>query len=195
MTTIDITEQSLGKQSATLRRQEIIRKNNEIKRLRKTGRTKNGKIRTVTYKKTVILSTSKRSVLVNVDALPLKFKLPNGYTEQKRISKQAKRDLKTYRNKDIFEPLFYESLNQSMANPTNGRDVNWVAMDMYWSGYARGIREHRQKVKESNINHSAIELMGAADVIDLSQALGIDESQVMRACLEISAKRMNGGTP
>lgn len=85
MTTIDITEQALGKQLVALRRQEIIRKNDEIKRLRKAGRTKNGKIRTVTYKKTVILSTSKRSVLVNVDALPLKFIVPSGYMAQKRI--------------------------------------------------------------------------------------------------------------
>lgn len=132
--------------------------------------------------------SSKLTLCINTNCEPWKFSITAGMVERWKARQQAKRDLKTYRNKDIFEPLFYESLKQSMANPTNGRDVNWVAMDMYWSGYARGIREHRQKVKEANINHSAIELMGTDDVIELSQALGINESQVMRACLEISAK-------
>lgn len=137
--------------------------------------------------------SSKLTLRINTNREPWKFSITAGMVERWQLRQQAKRDLKTYRNKDTFEPLFYESFNQSMGNPTNGGQVPWVAMDMYWSGYARGIREHRQKVKESNINHSAIESMGADDVTELSQALGIKESQVMRACLEISAKRMNGG--
>lgn len=191
MTTIDITEQALGKQSATLRRQEIMRKNDEIKRLRKAGRTKNGKIRTVTYKKTVILSTSKRSVLVNIDALPLKFKVPSGYMAQKRISKQAERDLKAHYDKDIIEPLFNESLEQSMAKKSNGKNTYWVSMELYWAGYARGVREHRQKVKEAT--QSAFDIISSEDVSELSNELGISEDKLTYAVMEVISKRKNGG--
>ncbi|KSU23169.1 hypothetical protein [Lactococcus lactis] len=191
MATIDITEQALGTQSATLRRQEIIRKNDEIKRLRKTGRTKNGKIRTVTYKKTVIFSTSKRSVLVNIDALPLKFKVARGYTEQKRISKQAERDLKAQYDKDITEPLFNESLKQSMAKKSNGENIYWVSVELYWAGYARGVREHRQKVRETA--QSTFDAMSAEDVSELSHELGVSEDKLTDAVMEVISKRKNGG--
>lgn len=191
MTTIDITEQALGKQLVALRRQEIIRKNNEIKRLRKAGRTKNGKIRTVTYKKTVILSTSKRSVLVNVDALPLKFSVPSGYMAQKRISKQAERDLKAHYDKDIIEPLFNESLEQSMAKKSNGKNTYWISVELYWAGYARGVREHRQKVRETA--QSAFDIIGADDVTELSYELGVSEDKLTYAVLEVISKRKNGG--
>ncbi|MCC4120952.1 hypothetical protein [Lactococcus lactis] len=191
MTTIDITEQALGTQLVALRRQEIIRKNDEIKRLRKAGRTKNGKIRTVTYKKTVILSTSKRGVLVNVDALPLKFKVPSGYMAQKRISKQAERDLKAYRDKNTLEPLFYKSLEQSMAKKSNDKNTYWISVELYWAGYARGIREHRQKVREAA--QSAFDIIGADDVIELSHELGISEDKLTYAVMEVISKRKNGG--
>lgn len=191
MTTIDITEQALGTQSVALRRQEIIRKNDEIKRLRKAGRTKNGKIRTVTYKKTVILSTSKRSVLVNVDALPLKFIVPSGYIAQKRISNQAERDLKAHYDKDIIEPLFNESLKQSMAKKSNGKNTYWVSVELYWAGYARGVREHRQKVRETA--QSAFDIIGAGDVTELSHELGISQDKLTYAVMEVISKRKNGG--
>lgn len=191
MTTIDITEQALGKQLVALRRQEIIRKNDEIKRLRKAGRTKNGKLRTVTYKKTVILSTSKRSVLVNVDTLPLKFKVPSGYMAQKRISKQAERDLKAHYDKDIIEPLFNESLEQSMAKKSNGKNTYWVSMELYWAGYARGVREHRQKVKEAT--QSAFDVISSEDITELSHELGINQDKLTYAVMEVIAKRKNGG--
>lgn len=137
--------------------------------------------------------TDKLTFRINTNRESWKFTITADMVNRWQVRQQAKRDLRTYIDKDIFEPLFYESLNQSMEKPTNGGQVPWVCMDMYWSGYARGIREHRQKVKETNKNHSAIELMGADDTTELSQALGIKESQVMRACLEISAKRMNRG--
>ncbi|MGV9035560.1 hypothetical protein ACN9TC_07620 [Lactococcus lactis] len=191
MTTIDITEQALGTQSATLRRQEIIRKNNEIKRLRKAGRTKNGKLRTVTYKKTVILSTSKRSVLVNVDALPLKFKVPSGYMAKKRLSKQAERDLQTYRDKNICDSLFYENLRQAMNDKTNGESPQWVGLDLYWAGYARGVREHRKKVKETT--QSAFDVISSEDISELSHELGVSEDKLTYAVMEVISKRKNGG--
>ncbi|MDG4967545.1 hypothetical protein OGZ37_13395 [Lactococcus lactis] len=159
--------------------------------MRKERRTKNGKIRTITYKKTIILSTSKRSVLVNTDALPLQFKVPSGYTEQNRISKQAERDLKAYRDKSILEPLFVESFKQSMENKTNGKDPYWVSMELYWAGYARGIREHRQKVKETD--QSAFDAMSAEDVTELSHELGISEDKLTYAVMEVISKRKNGG--
>ncbi|MEG1056870.1 hypothetical protein [Lactococcus sp.] len=191
MTTIDITEQALGKQSATLRRQEIIRKNDEIKRLRKAGRTKNGKIRTLVYQQIVILSTSKKRMIINKSALPIKLIVPSGYMAQKRISKQAERDLKAHYDKDIIEPLFNESLEQSMAKKSNGKNICWIGMELYWAGYARGVREHRKKVKETVL--SAFDIIGADDVAELSHELGVSEARLMHAVLEVIAKRKNGG--
>lgn len=193
MTTIDITEQALGTQSSTLRRQEIIRKNEEIKRLRKAGRTKNGKIKTLVYQQTVILSTSKKRMIINKNALPIKLTVPRGYTEQKLLSNQAERDLKAHYDKDIIEPLFNESLEQSMAKKSNGKNPYWVSLELYWAGYARGIREHRQKVRE--IAQTAFDVISAEDISELSHELGISEDKITSAVMEVISKRKKGGTP
>lgn len=191
MTTIDITEQALGTQSVALKRQEIIRKNDEIERLRKAGRTKNGKIKTLVYQQTVILSTSKKRMIINKSALPIKLTVPNGYTEQKLLSNQAERDLKAHYDKDIIEPLFNESLKQSMAKKSNGKNTYWVSVELYWAGYARGVREHRQKVRETA--QSAFDIIGADDVTELSHELGISEDKLTYAVMEVISKRKNGG--
>ncbi|GAA3261245.1 hypothetical protein LMG8520_2277 [Lactococcus lactis subsp. lactis] len=191
MTTIDITEQALGKQLVALRRQEIIRKNDEIKRLRKAGRTKNGKFKTLVYQQTVILSTSKKRMIINKSALPIKLTVPKGYTEQKLLSNQAERDLKTHYDKDIIEPLFNESLEQSMAKKSNGKNIYWIGMELYWAGYARGVREHRQKVRKTA--QSAFDIIGADDVAQLSHELGVSEDKLTYAVLEVISKRKNGG--
>lgn len=193
MTTIDITEQALGKQLVALRRQEIIRKNDEIKRLRKAGRTKNGKIKTLVYQQTVILSTSKKRMIINKSALPIKLTVPNGYTEQKLLSNQAERDLKAHYDKDVIEPLFNESLKQSMAKKSNGKNIYWIGMELYWAGYARGVREHRQIVRETA--QSAFDIISAGDVSELSHELGISEDKITSAVMEVISKRKNGGTP
>ena len=195
MTTIDITEQALGKQSVALKRQEIIRKNDEIKRLRKSGRTKNGKIKTLVYQQTVILSTSKKRMIINKSALPIKLTVPKGYTEQKLLSNQAERDLKTHYDKDIIEPLFNESLGQSMAKKSNGKNIYWIGMELYWAGYARGVREHRQKVKVRETAQSAFDVISSADITELSHELGINQDELTYAVLEVISKRKNGGTP
>lgn len=191
MTTIDITEQALGKQLVALRRQEIIRKNDEIKRLRKAGRTKNGKIKTLVYQQTVILSTSKKRMIINKSALPIKLIVPSGYMAQKRISKQAERDLKAQYDKDIIEPLFNESLKQSMGKKSNGKNIYWIGMELYWAGYARGVREHRQKVREAAL--SAFDVISSEDITELSHELGVSEDKLTYAVMEVISKRKNGG--
>ena len=163
----------------------------EIKQLHRAGRTKNGKIKALVYRQTVLLSTSKKGIMINKDALPIKLTVPAGYMVQKRISKQAKRDLKAYYDKEILEPLFYESLTQSMAKERNGKDLYWISLELYWAGYARGVREHRQKVKKTA--QSAFDVIGANDVIELSHELGISEDKLTYAVMEVIAKRNNGG--
>ena len=66
-------------------------------------------------KQTIIISTDKKRRLVNKCGLPLRFKVPKGYT----INKQAKRDSKASYGHSVCDSLFlsaYERANNSDMN-------------------------------------------------------------------------------
>ncbi len=77
-----------------------------------------------------------------------------------------------------------------MGNESNGKEPYWVGMELYWTGYARGVREQRQKVKATA--QSAFDIIGADDVIELSHELGISEDKLTYAVMEVLSKRKNG---
>lgn len=119
------------------------------------------------------------------------MKISHEFAESWRIKQQAKRDLKASRDKEISEPLFNKSFEQSMGNESNGKEPYWVSAELYWAGYARGVREHRQKVRETA--QSAFDIIGADDVAQLSHELGISEDKLIYAVMEVISKRKNGG--
>lgn len=172
----------------TVNYQEIARKNEEIKRSAKRGRSKNGRIGITILKATTLIKTKKGIAVINTQDLPLKLKITPSFSEQLKNRKQAKKDLKAYYDKDSIDPLFLEVIEPVIKS---GENKFWSGVTLYWAGYARGIREHRQKAKETA--HSAFDIISADDVTELSHELGISEDKLTHAVMEVISKRKNGG--
>lgn len=146
--------------------------------------------------------SDKLTFCINTNREPWRFKITTDMVERWQTRQEIKQASKTNHSP---EGLYYlaVAVEKDIAEMAGKDEIHyWDAWKrhlayetIYEVAFNRGVRRERQrrKVKESNKKHSAIELMGADDVIELSQALGIDESQVLRACLETSAKRMSGG--
>ncbi|WP_285022871.1 hypothetical protein [Lactococcus garvieae] len=110
--------------------------------------------------------------------------------DQYRLNKRAKNDLKAFRDKFITDPLlltaYQYSINKNETNPF------WFGVEMYWAGYARGVREQRQKEREKLAQRDNIGALTGNDMNDLAEALGVSENKLISACLELSAKRKGG---
>ncbi len=109
--------------------------------------------------------------------------------EKYHLKQQAKRDLNACYDKEVSEPLFTEAFELAINNKTNGYNPFWVGLDLYWAGYARGVREQRQKEREKSSN---IELLTGNDIADLAQTLHIDINKLNTAVLEVTANRKGG---
>ena len=102
--------------------------------------------------------------------------------EKYHLKQQAKRDLNACYDKEVSEPLFTEAFELAINNKTNGYNPFWVGLDLYWAGYARGVREQRQKEREKSSN---IELLTGNDIADLAQTLHIDINKLNTVVLEL----------
>lgn len=106
-----------------------------------------------------------------------------------RLIQQAKRDLKAGRDKSVVEPLFTTAFELSLSNNANGKHPYWISQEMYWYGYARGIREQRQSQREHQEKQSNIGSLTGNDIADLAQTLGIDINKLNTAVLGLTASR------
>ena len=107
-------------------------------------------------------------------------------TEKYYFKQQAKHDLKTSHNKEVGEPLFTEAFELAINNKANGCNPFWTGLELYWAGYARGVREQRQKQREKSSN---IGLLTGNDIADLAQALHIDINKLNTTVLELTASK------
>ena len=107
-------------------------------------------------------------------------------TEKYYLKQQAKHDLKTSHNKEVGEPLFTEAFELAINNKANGCNPFWTGLELYWAGYARGVREQRQKQREKSSN---IGLLTGNDIADLAQALHIDINKLNTTVLELTASK------
>lgn len=110
--------------------------------------------------------------------------------DQYRLDQQAQSDLKTFRDKFITDPLLLTTFQHSINE--NETSTFWVSTEMYWAGYARGVREQRQNEREKLAQRDNIGALTGNDMNDLAEALGISENKLVSACLELSAKRKGG---
>ena len=110
-------------------------------------------------------------------------------TEKYYLKQQAKHDLKTSHNKEVGEPLFTEAFELAINNKANGCNPFWTGIELYWAGYARGVREQRQKQREKSSN---IGLLTGNDIADLAQTLHIDINKLNTTVLELTANRKGG---
>lgn len=134
-------------------------------------------------KQTIIISTDKKRRLVNKCGLPLRFKVPKGYT----INKQAKRDSKASYGHSVCDSLFLSAYERARKDDSNLGDTVIIGIELYWSGYARGVREQRQAQREKKV--SAFDLIGADDIQALSAEIGVDPDILANGVMEIIAKR------
>ena len=107
-------------------------------------------------------------------------------TEKYYFKQQAKHDLKTSHNKEVSESLFTEVFELAINNKANGCNPFWTGLELYWAGYARGVREQRQKQREKSSN---IGLLTGNDIADLAQALHIDINKLNTTVLELTASK------
>ena len=107
-------------------------------------------------------------------------------TEKYYLKQQAKQDLKTSHNKEVGEPLFTEAFELAINNKANGCNPFWTGLELYWAGYARVVREQRQKQREKSSN---IGLLTGNDIPDLAQALHIDINKLNTTVLELTASK------
>uniref|UniRef100_UPI00359C8BF8 hypothetical protein n=1 Tax=Lactococcus garvieae TaxID=1363 RepID=UPI00359C8BF8 len=110
-------------------------------------------------------------------------------TEKYYLKQQAKHDLKTSHNKEVGEPLFTEAFELAINNKANGCNPFWTGIELYWAGYARGVREQRQKQREKSSN---IGLLTGNDIAGLAQTLYIDINKLNITVLELTANRKGG---
>lgn len=134
---------------------------------------------------------NKNVFFINTNREPWSIKITAGMVRRWKEKQQAKRDLRACYTRPVEDALFFNAFDLSMANKANGREPWWIALELYWAGYARGIREHRQKVKETPL--SAFDIIRSEDVMELSSELGIAEDKLTNAVLEVVSKRKNGG--
>ena len=107
-------------------------------------------------------------------------------TEKYYLKQQAKHDLNAFYDKEVSEPLFTETFELAINNKTNGCNPFWTGFELYWAGYARGVREQRQKEREKSSN---IELLTGNDIADLAQTLHIDINKLNTAVLELTTSK------
>ena len=110
-------------------------------------------------------------------------------TEKYYLKQQAKRDLNAFYDKEVSEPLFTEAFELAINNKANGCNPFWTGLELYWAGYARGVREQRQKEREKSSN---IGLLTGNDIADLAQTLHIDINKLNTTVLELTANRKGG---
>lgn len=135
----------------------------------------------------VIISSSQRLRMINKVGLPFRMRVPKNYL----VHKQAERDIKTNYGQGVGDMLAHECYGVVMANETNGQKPFWIGWEMYWAGYARGIRQQRQADRQKKL--SVFDLIGADDIHALSEELGINPDNMTNAVMEIIAKRKIGG--
>lgn len=168
---------------------DIVKKNEAVAKHRRFITTKNGKIRGFLQEDIILLSTSESGFKMNKLGFPVKMTVSTGFVEQHKLKRQAKRDLKAYRDKDTMEPLFTQAFEQSVSNELNGKNPFWVGIELYWAGYARGVREQRQNDRKKQTQRDNIGALTGNDIADLAQALHIDINKLNTALLELTASR------
>ncbi|WP_270342589.1 hypothetical protein [Lactococcus lactis] len=201
MATIDITEQALGTQSATL-------KTDYLEKAR-TFENKHFMIMSVKMNSEtghqVILKTEKTKkpiIFFNLNKAPFRIKITHEFAETWKIRQEIKQSQMNNRSPEGLYPLM-EQVEKSVAKIYDKEDIavwdGWKRVfayeDIYEVAFNRGVRHERKRRKGKNNPLTAFDIMGADDVSELSNELGISEDKLTYAVMEVISKRKNGGMP
>ncbi|MCT1181380.1 hypothetical protein [Lactococcus lactis] len=132
---------------------------------------------------------------------PLKLKITNNQAERYRIKQEIKQtEYKGYVTEDVAQlaDIIEEKIilmDYHNANKENWQD--WMRIFayeyLYDVAFNRGVRQERQRRKSKETVLSAFDIIGADDVSELSNELGVSEDKLTYAVMEVIAKRKNGG--
>ncbi|MGV9035629.1 hypothetical protein ACN9TC_07970 [Lactococcus lactis] len=181
--------------------QEIITKNEEIKRSAKRGRSKNGRIGITILKGTTLIKTKKGIAVINTQELPLKLKITNNQAERYHIKQEIKQtDYKGFATEGVAQLADIIEKKIILMDYHNANKENWqdwmrvfVYEYLYDVAFNRGIRHERQRRKSKETPQSVFDTMNADDITELSHELGVSEDKLTYAVLEVISKRKNGG--
>lgn len=131
---------------------------------------------------------------------PFKMKLTPEIVEKYRIKQEIKQTEYKGKSPEGLYPLI-EAIEKDVSQLLNKQDKDDLEMwervfayeYLYDVAFNRGIRHERQRRKSKETVLSAFDIIGADDVIELSNELGINEDRLTYAVLEVIAKRKNGG--
>ena len=131
---------------------------------------------------------------------PFKMKLAPEIVEKYRIKQEIKQTEYKGKSPEGLYPLI-KAIEKDVSQLLNKQDKDdwekWKRVFayecLYDVAFNRGIRHERQHRKSKETVLSAFDIIGADDVIELSNELGINEDRLTYAVLEVIAKRKNGG--
>lgn len=131
---------------------------------------------------------------------PFKMKISQAIAERCRIKQEIKQTRKKTGSPNGLYPLI-EAIEKDVSQLLNKQDKDdWEGWKrvfayecLYNIAFNRGKRHERQRRKSKETVLSAFDIIGADDVIELSNELGINEDKLTYAVLEVIAKRKNGG--
>ena len=199
MTTIDITEQALGTQSSTFKI-EVLEKVRtfENKHFMILSVKMNPEIGHQVFLKSV--KNKKTVIIFNQNKAPFRIKLSHAIAERYRIKQEIKQTEYKRESPNGLYPLI-EAIEKDVSQLLNKQDKDDLEMwervfayeYLYDVAFNRGIRHERQRRKSKETVLSAFDIIGADDVIELSNELGINEDRLTYAVLEVISKRKNGG--
>ena len=149
-------------------------------------------LKSVKNKKTVII--------FNQNKAPFRIKLSHAIAERYRIKQEIKQTRKKTDSPEGLYPLI-EAIEKDVSQLLNKQDKDDLEMwkrvfayeYLYDVAFNRGIRHERQRRKSKETVLSAFDIIGADDVIELSNELGINEDRLTYAVMEVISKRKNGG--
>ena len=131
---------------------------------------------------------------------PFKMKITHEIAEKYRIKQEIKQTRKKTDSPNGLYPLI-EAIEKDVSQSLNKQDKDdWEGWKrvlayecLYNIAFNRGKRHERQRRKSKETVLSAFDIIGADDVIELSNELGINEDRLTYAVLEVISKRKNGG--
>ncbi len=131
---------------------------------------------------------------------PFKMKITREIAERYRIKQEIKQTEYKGKSPEGLYPLI-KAIEKDVSQLLNKQDKDdwgiWKRVFayeyLYDVAFNRGIRHERQRRKSKETVLSAFDIIGADDVIELSNELGISEDKLTYAVLEVIAKRKNRG--
>ncbi len=132
---------------------------------------------------------------------PFKMKITPEIVEKYRIKQEIKQTEYKGESPEGLYPLT-EVIEEKVTSREyhNVKKENWqdwmriFAYEyLYDVAFNRGIHHERQRRKAKSKLLTAFDLISAADVVELSNELGVSEDKLTYAVMEVISKRKNGG--